>query len=394
MEQPFVVGKPVTGKYFIDREKELKRLSAILSGTSKGDINNVILLGLRRTGKSSILLNIKDKFSKNKKIIPVIFDAYGISTKERFSRSFINKVLDSYVEETGNKAYKEKIKKLLSQKYDKIKNKLSNFDIVVSEFVTFHTKFRETIANEDELLEDALQYPEKLGNNKKITFVIMIDEFQELLKWGDEFLKMFRRLVQSQSHIAYVLSGSAPTVMKEMVYDSKSPFYKQLIEVHVTPLTEESVYSFIKNRLKTVKISIDNTSLQRIFELSRGFPDYVQRLGLQIYLNCFEKNKKSVKNDDVEKAYSEMIIQLDPDFNNIFKTFSDLEKEILIALSNNIESPSAIASEIRKPQSSLPKTLTRLINQDIVEKYREGKYRMMDAIFSDWLGRRFTNITT
>ena len=189
MQQPFVVGKPVTGKYFIDREKELKRISALLSGTAKGDINNVILLGLRRTGKSSILLSIKETLAKNKKIVPVIFDAYGISTKERFSRVFMNKVLDSYVEATGDKAYKDKIIKLLSEKYDKIKDKLSDFDIVISEFVTFHSKFRESAGNEDELLEYALEYPEKLGKSKGITLVIMIDEFQELLKWGDEFLK-------------------------------------------------------------------------------------------------------------------------------------------------------------------------------------------------------------
>ncbi len=394
MQQPFIVGKPVTGKYFIDRKKELKKLTAILSGTAKGDINNAILLGLRRTGKSSILLNIQEKLSKNKKTIPVIFDSYGISTKERFGRAYMNKVLNSYAEHTGDKSYKEKITKIFSENFDNVKDKLLEFDIGVSEFVTFHTKFREPKIDEDELLEHALRYTEKLGDDKDISFVVMIDEFQELLKWGDEFLGMFRRLMQSQSRVAYVFSGSAPTIMKQMIYDAKSPFYKQLIEVRVGPLTKVSVYSFVKKRLQTVKISIEAKSLEKIFLLSGGLPDYVQRLGLQIYLNSLDKNKKSVLQKDVEKAYSEMIAQLDPDFNNIFKTFSDLEKEILIALANNIENPSTIAAEIRKPQSSLPKTINRLINQDVVEKYRDGKYRIVDTIFSDWLGKRFTNTTS
>jgi len=119
------------------------------------------------------------------------------------------------------------------------------------------------------------------------------------------------------------------------------------------------------------------------FEQSHGFSDYLQRLGLQIFLDCLEKDKKTVTESDVQKAYSEMIIQLDPDFGNHFTTFSDLEKEILIALANSIESPSEIASEIRKPASTLPKILTRLINQDVVERYREGKYRIIDPIFAD-----------
>jgi len=59
---------------------------------------------------------------------------------------------------------------------------------------------------------------------------------------------------------------------------------------------------------------------------------------LQIFLDCLEKDKKkTVTESDVQKAYSEMIIQLDPDFSNHFTTFSDLEKEILIALANSIE---------------------------------------------------------
>lgn len=393
MQQPFVVGKPVSGKYFIDRESELKKITALLSGTAKGDINNVILLGLRRTGKSSILLNIKDSVCKNRKTVPVIFDAYGISTKERFAKSFIDVVLNSYIEKTGDKSYKEQIKQILSQGYDKIKNKISDIDIGVTEFVKFHASLRESKINEDELLENALQYAEKLGKSKNITFVIMIDEFQELLKWGDEFLKMFRRLVQSQHHIAYVLSGSAPTVMKGMVYDSKSPFYKQLIEVHVSLLAQEPVTSFVRDRLKSVKINIDSAALDRIYHLSRGFPDYVQRLGLQIYLDCFEKGKNDVKEQDVEKAYSGMLVQLDPDFSNLFATFSDLEKEILIALANSKDSLLAIASEIRKPPTTLPKTLTRLINQDIVEKHMEAKYRIVDAIFADWLSKRYALLT-
>ncbi|HEX9845811.1 MAG TPA: ATP-binding protein [Candidatus Nitrosotenuis sp.] len=393
MEQPFVVGKPVTGKYFIDRKSELKQLLALLSGTPKGDINNVILLGLRRTGKSSILLNAKKTLDKNKKIVPVIFDAYGISTKERFGRTFISKVLQTYVEKSGERSYKERIKKLLEEKYEKLAERVSEFDVEFAEYIKFQIKLREPKVNEDELLEAALQYPEKLGKDKGVYFVIMIDEFQELLQWDKDFLKMFRRLVQAQKHVAYVLAGSAPTIMKQMVYDVSSPFYKQLTEIRVGKLSQESVSSFVQKRLKSVKISIDKKALEVVFYLSHGFPDYVQRLGLQIFLRALESGKKQVEESDVQVAYSEMILQLDPDFNNNFSTFSPLEKEILIALATGSKSPAEISSEIRKPMSTLPKTLTRLMNQDVVEKYQEAKYRITDPILSDWLNRRYGQLT-
>jgi len=396
MHQPFIVGRPVTGKYFIDREAELKKLEAILSGTPKGDINNAILLGLRRTGKSSILLNLQEKLSKDKRVIPIIFDAYGISTKERFGSAYMSAILNAYSKHAGNTFPHEKIKRILSTNFDKIRGTVAEFEAEISEFIAFRLKFKESRVNEDELLEHALQYPEKLGDAKNVSFVVMIDEFQDLLKWGDEFLRMFRRLMQSQSRVAYVISGSAPTIMKQMIYDAKSPFYKQLIEVHVRPLTKNHVRSFVKRRLRTARIVIEEQSLERIFQLSSGLPDYVQRLGLQIYLNCLSSSransgKRAILPSDVEDAYREMTIQLDPDFGNIFKAFSDLEKEILIALAHGIENPGSIAAEIRRPQSSLPKTLGRLMSQDIIERHRSGRYRIIDAIFSDWLSKRFSN---
>ena len=45
---------------------------------ARGNANNVILLGARRAGKSSILLNLSYEIPKDEGVIPVIFDASGI----------------------------------------------------------------------------------------------------------------------------------------------------------------------------------------------------------------------------------------------------------------------------------------------------------------------------
>ena len=388
MGQPFIIGKPVSGDHFVGRDREIEDLSALLSGAARGEANNVILLGARRTGKSSILLNLSYEISKDEGVIPVIFDASGIPTKSRFAKMLMGKILHSYSKHTGDRSYLEKAKGIISGGTNRIRNSLSELDVGVSEFASFHVKLREPDHTDDELLEDALEYAEKFGTDKGTTFVVMIDEFQDVLKWGYEFLGMFRRLVQAQSHVAYVFSGSAPTIMRRMVYDAKSPFYKQLVVIHVEPLAEGSVRSFVKNRLATAKISIDDPSLEQIFLLSGGLPDYVQRLGLQIHLDCLAEDRSSVMEKNVEDAYSKLMVQLDPDFGNFFKTFSNLEREVLIALADGKTRQSKIASAVRKPQSSMPSILARLINQDAVERHADG-YRIIDAVFSSWLAKRF-----
>jgi hypothetical protein len=84
-----------------------------------------------------------------------------------------------------------------------------------------------------------------------------------------------------------------------------------------------------------------------------------------------------------------MIQLLDGEFSTYFKSFTDFEKEVLIALSHGKTNPSSMAQEIRKPISSLPQILHRLMSHGIVEKYVEGRYRISDPVFSDWLSQRY-----
>lgn len=373
-----MVGKPVTGEYFIDRREELKKITALLS--SPGALNNVVLLARRRTGKSSILYNLKEK---NPKTIYVMFDAYGISTKKRFARAYVNSILNTYATKTSDESYRKKIKKIFAEGMGKLQSRISDVDVTVSEFVKFHAAFGKSRTDPDELLENALNFAEVLAKEKEVHLVIMIDEFQELLKWKDGFLKIFRKTMQSQQNVSYVLSGSAPTVMHELIHKAKSPLYRQLIHVQLNRLPKKDVIAFIKERFASVKIRIGSDVSEYIFELSRGYADYVQRLGMQVFLLCLDK--KSVARLDVDRAYEEMLVQLDADFGGTFSQHTELEQEILIALAAGKASISAISREIRKPQSTIPKTMNRLMASDVVERYYKAKYRIADGIFSDWI---------
>jgi hypothetical protein len=76
-------------------------------------------------------------------------------------------------------------------------------------------------------------------------------------------------------------------------------------------------------------------------------------------------------------------------FRQLPKSFTDFEKEVLIALSHGKTNPSSMAQEIRKPISSLSQILHRRMSHGIVEKYVEGRYRIPDPVFSDWLSQRY-----
>ncbi len=108
---PFMVGKPVTGAYFVNREEELKKLVILARGVLNQSSSNSILTGLRRTGKSSIQENLAIRLKPDKKIVPVIVSCYGISSKSRSAKLLSDKTVESYVSKTGDRSYWKRLKK-------------------------------------------------------------------------------------------------------------------------------------------------------------------------------------------------------------------------------------------------------------------------------------------
>jgi len=381
-EPPFIVGRPVRGEYFVDREEELRKLLALVEGVQKGASSNSALIGLRRTGKTSVLENLEVRLRPNAKLVPVIVNCYGIAAKSRLAKVLVDKTIESYVRKTGDKAYLKRLTKAIGEAAKSAIDRVSEV-----KFAEFSLKLRDKNTEEDSLIEEALQYVESLAQEKNVFFVVMLDEFQDVIRWGDDTLKRIRTVVQSQKRLCYVLAGSATSVMRNLVYDRRSPFYRQLVEIPIKKLDKTTASTFLKRRFALAKMRATDPVIEQITTLSDGYPDYVQRLGLELYLSIGQGG--SIAEEQVDRAYEDMIVSLDGEFENYFSNFSPLEREILVALATGKIQPSEVAREVRKPIFNISKTLTKLMNYGIIEKPMKGQYRITDPVFADWLNRRF-----
>jgi AAA+ ATPase superfamily predicted ATPase len=381
-QPPFMIGKPVTGVYFVNRERELGRLLALLRGVEKGGSSNSVLIGLRRTGKTSILENLAIKLESNPRVVPMIINCYGLAVKSRFAKLFVDTAAACYVQKTGDKAYLERLVKAISERAKAVRDRVSEV-----KFSEFTMRFRDKQTDEDTLIEDALHYVESLATDKSVHFVVMLDEFQDIIRWGDDTLKRIRTIIQLQKRVCYVLAGSATTIMRNLVYDRRSPFYRQLVEIPVKKLSEQTVKKFLKKRFATARIHPDSSQIDRITTYCGGYPDYVQRLGMELYLAAGQGG--SINEERIDKAYEDMVLSLDGEFENYFAALSPLEREILLALATGSIQPSQVAREVRKPIFNISKTLTTLMNYGIIERPMKAQYRIADPVFADWLNRRF-----
>jgi AAA+ ATPase superfamily predicted ATPase len=385
-DPPFIVGKPALGEYFVDREDEMRRLITLIEGVRRKASSNAVLIGLRRTGKTSVLQNVISQLEQDAKIIPLIVNCYGLGSKSRLAKMLVDNAIENYVGKTGEKAYLRRLRKIINETAESTTGMISEIRLA-----DFSLKLRDHKSEDDSLVEEALQYIETLAEEKDVFFVVMLDEFQDVIRWGEDTLKRIRVVVQSQNRVCYVFTGSSTTMMHDLVYSSRSPFYRQLVEVQVKKLDRKLAGEFVKRRLSLANIRASEKVIDLIVLLSDGYPDYVQRLGLELYLSIGEGGP--ISEDEVKKAYEGMVISLDGEFDNYFSMFSPLEREILVALANGRIRPSEVAREVRKPLANISKTLTMLVNYGTIEKPMAGQYRISDPVFCDWLIRRFKTIS-
>ena len=332
---------------------------------------------------------MRDRLADEPGVVPVIVNATGVPTRQRFAELYMQAVSQAYADKMGNKALPGRIRRAVEGGLEGLSRRTESIEASVAESVKFGIKFSEPSTDEGELVEHALNYPEVLGASDGLLFVIMIDEFQDLLAWGTPFLAAMRRIVQAQKSVTYILAGSAPSVMRDMAYNPHAPFYRQLHDMHVEPLSEGEVLEFVRGRFGSAGIAIDPATAVHMHTLSCGFPDYVQRLSLISFMGCVEKDKRAVNLSDIEKAYSDMLAQIEPDFEAQFRGLARGEREVLIALARSRRGIASISRATRSPPTSIPRTIGRLISKDLVKKQAEHRYAITDPVFADWIAKRY-----
>ena len=377
---PFKVGKPVEEEYFIDRENEIKVLIRQIKSMS-----NTCLLGLRRMGKTSILFNIVKEL---KDPIPIYINCYGIPDKRRFTSILSDSTRDAYIDYTDDGKYRSAIRKYITENIEKIAYQLTEMDVSVGHYFKIRVGIKQKEINPDILLEDAFNYAEKLGVNKGKRFVIILDEFQDIgSRWGDDFLKRLRSIVEKQKNVCYLFCGSSITFMSSLVEDTRSPFYRQLHRVMVRSLPEKEVKRFVSHRFELCGYTISGEAINKFSEVTHSIPDYVQRLGL-----ITGQRSKNITKDLVIKAYEEMLLELDDEFR---ETLSKLNQRsgiygAILAGFSKYSSLSDAGRFIGYDLSKAMRPITYLQKVGLIEKAGRGNYGITDPIFKDWLKRNFT----
>ena len=211
MSSPFTYGSLVSHNGFLNRERD----KALLSSNIESGVNT-ILISPRRWGKSSLVQEVSHSYSDNKDYVFVFLDLFMVKSEAEFFQQFSVNVL---------KAGSSKVEVWMERARKFLGKLVPFFSLSLDPQSEVSLKFD---MKDDLDPSEILDLPEKLSKDSGKTFVICLDEFQNIEAFSNPlaFQKLLRAYWQKHEKAVYVLYGSKQHMMQELFSKPSYPFYK------------------------------------------------------------------------------------------------------------------------------------------------------------------------
>ena len=365
-----MVGDPVTGDDFFDREDVMKRLDVFLDRFKRGKRQNVALTGLRKIGKTSIIFELANRRRDIRFVYIYLEENMGV---ERFSSLVFRSLLAS------------------SLKSDEDLDELLIKAIDVCPKTAKHIMKLRHVSDRKELFEETISLFE-LSAIETNPVVVCIDEFQRILNIGKWTVDIFRKRIMQQKSTLYLLSGSAVSLMMNLLGVRTSPLFGHFRVMDVGNFAYADSRAFIIKKSTAGAIVINELYTNLLIHLTQGNPFYLSLFIDEIVIRCKLVGVKQPDKDIIVEVIESLVFSSNGGIYLYLKDLIDasLGKKgkgyvnTLIEIASGNNSISKIAKSLDKKMENLTYPLRRLIEVDLVYK-QEGRFFINDPLLEFWL---------
>lgn len=372
MENPFKYASIVTGPYFADRALEISELLSEMR-----NLGRVFLISPRRYGKTCLIFNLSEKV-REEGFHPVYLDLNAYPDLASFSVALTEKVSRALESST------DKLAKLIST----LKHLRPKVEVAPDGSLTAGVEMN--VPRQDALpaLLEGLHYSERLAAQKGRKLIIAVDEFSDLVKYdGQTIEKAIRSEIQTHSHIGYVFSGSAQSVMLAMTQDPQRAFYRMGRIMELGPIDRTEYRNFILAWFRKGRYQVKKVDFEFLFDAAEDVPYSIQRMCSVLW----EEGRSSgtVTQAMVEQIPLIVARQDSAHFELTWQTATQTQKILLMALGKDPNAkPFSRAFQLTYgigPSSSIKASLNSLVKKGILYRTSAGRYKFADTFMRYWI---------
>ena len=369
IDNPFVTTGYAGAEFFCDREKETEDIIRYLTNG-----NNVALISPRRYGKSDLLRHCFAQKTIIDNYYTFIVDIYSTKTVAEMVGKLGSTILET-LKPKGKKTW-EKFLAILSS----VRSGIS-FDINGQPSWTMSVG---DIHSPTATLDEIFVYLQ----NADRPCLVVIDEFQQITKYGDPNIEAeIRTRVQYCSNAHFVFSGSRRQLMGTIFTSPARPFYQSVTLYHLDRLPLDRYSEFCTNLFEKRGKHLDIAVVNHLYKQFDGVTYYMQRVMNELFsqtavgATCVE--------EDVSKAVDEIIAVSSTIYEDLMYQLPEKQSRVLIAVAKDGSAKNVTSGSFTKRHSlpspnSVKSAIPALIDKGLLTQDK-GVYKVYDLFFAIWL---------
>jgi hypothetical protein len=373
MRNPFEYGGVVAGDAFCNRKRECADLVRAIRNHEK-----LFVFSERRFGKTSLVQTVLADLPKRSTISAYVdlWPTDGEATFVAALAKAITHSMSSSVEkllETGRKLFSNLAPSVTVTDEGKPE-------------VTFGLAKHRAVGGP--ALDEVMETPAKLARQHGRNVVIVFDEFQQVLDYGNDSVeKKLRSVIQNHREVAYLFLGSRKHLIQKMFLDRSRPLYRAGGHYPLGPIAEEDWLPFISERFAAARKKISRERVHSICEQTQGHPFYTQHLCHAVWELC--ERGTAVTEKLVSEALNLLLQRENYAYSTLWESLAINQRKLLKGIADHADPVKPFAAhfvqsaDLGSP-SNAQRAVDSLLERDVIDR-DNGFFLITDRFFRRWV---------
>jgi len=374
VNNPFIVGKYLSDKYFCDRSEETAFLhKQLLNG------RDVALISPRRIGKSGLIQHFFHQPDIKEKYHVFFVDIYATTSLAEFVYVLGKEIYAQLKPQTTQ--WKEKFFQMISSfrvgfKLDALTGS-PTFDLGLGDIQAPQTTLDEIFAYMEEADKPC---------------IVAIDEFQQIGEYAEKNVEaLLRTKIQQCRRAQFIFSGSKRHVMSNMFNSASKPFYQSAISMGLGPIPVQTYKAFAISLFEERNKHIEGDVIEEVWHLYDGYTWFVQMIMNELFALTAEDS--TCVSSQIAEACNNVILSQEQSYKDILSNLPPKQKNVLQAIAKegiaqNVTSAKFIKKHNLNSSSSVQSAIKLLLKNDYITQTDNG-YRVYDFFFAEWLAKMY-----
>lgn len=370
IQNPFVVGKYLSDKYFCDRSHETDLLRKQIQNG-----RNVTLISPRRIGKSGLIQHFFNQDDIKEQYYVFFVDIYATTSLAEFVYT-LGKEIYAQLKPQAT-VWKEKFFQIISSfrvgfKLDTLSG-MPTFDLGLGDILVPQTTLDEIFAYIEEADKPC---------------IIAIDEFQQINTYAEKNTEaLLRTKIQLCRRAQFIFSGSKRHTMSNMFNSPSKPFYQSAISMSLEPIPIHVYADFAANLFEERDRHIDRQTIEMVWSQYEGYTWFIQMMMNELY--ALTPPHATCTTERIAEARHNVIAAQEGSYKDLLSNLPPRQKMILQAIAKervatNITSAKFVKKYNLHSASSVQSAVKLLLKNDMLTQTDTG-FRVYDFFLADWL---------